>query len=287
MQLGNLDNEVYFKKVFTNVEVFTAFVKDVLGIDIEIDKVETERELNRETAHIRFKMDLFAESKDHRVVVEIQKIDYDSNHDRFLHYFLANVLDQQRSGRAYAFEREVYTIVIITAPYKFSEKNGRPVLDNVLLTTLNPQTLNGQVRQLYGHKLLFLNPNYVGVDTPPQILDWMALIHESIHNPRNPTINLSKPAIRKAAELAELDRVDPRELYEAKNEEARKMTAAVLIEQGLEQGLEQGRALADLERLKRAIRQGKMPLQDLADLFEVSLVYVEEVADSIASEGKP
>ena len=41
--LANLDNEVYFKKVFTDVEVFTAFVKDVLGIDMHISKVETEK----------------------------------------------------------------------------------------------------------------------------------------------------------------------------------------------------------------------------------------------------
>ena len=41
--LASLDNEVHFKKVFTDVEVFTAFVKDVLNIDIQIDKVETEK----------------------------------------------------------------------------------------------------------------------------------------------------------------------------------------------------------------------------------------------------
>ena len=32
--LTNLDNEVFFKKVFTDVEVFTAFVKDVLCIEL-------------------------------------------------------------------------------------------------------------------------------------------------------------------------------------------------------------------------------------------------------------
>jgi hypothetical protein len=41
--LANLDNEVHFKQVFTDVEVFCAFVKDVLNITIEIDKVETEK----------------------------------------------------------------------------------------------------------------------------------------------------------------------------------------------------------------------------------------------------
>ncbi|MDX1908018.1 MAG: hypothetical protein SF053_15665, partial [Bacteroidia bacterium] len=75
--LSNLDNEVYFKKVFTDVEVFTAFVKDVLGIEMQIDQVETEKVLPSTVSAIKFKMDLFAEDKNTRTVVEIQKVDYD------------------------------------------------------------------------------------------------------------------------------------------------------------------------------------------------------------------
>ena len=41
--LGNLDNEVIFKKAFTNKIVFTAFVRDILGIDVVVDKIETEK----------------------------------------------------------------------------------------------------------------------------------------------------------------------------------------------------------------------------------------------------
>ncbi len=116
------------------------------------------------------------------------------------------MIDQQGSGSEYAFAREVYTIVLITAPYRISDKSGKPIQDDVLLTTLNPQTLNGQVRQMYGHKLLFLNPNYMGIDTPPQILDWMVLIHEIIHHPEN-LKKTKKPPPRKAAALAEVEKI--------------------------------------------------------------------------------
>jgi len=37
--LGNLDNEVIFKKAFTNKIVFKAFVRDILGIEVEVDKI--------------------------------------------------------------------------------------------------------------------------------------------------------------------------------------------------------------------------------------------------------
>jgi hypothetical protein len=41
--LGNLDNEVIFKKAFTDPTVFKAFVRDILGIEVEVDKIETEK----------------------------------------------------------------------------------------------------------------------------------------------------------------------------------------------------------------------------------------------------
>ncbi len=47
MQLGSLDNEVIFKKAFTNKVVFKAFVKDALGIDFEVGVIETEKSLLR------------------------------------------------------------------------------------------------------------------------------------------------------------------------------------------------------------------------------------------------
>jgi hypothetical protein len=41
--LSNLDNEVIFKKAFTHKTVFKAFVHDILGIEVEVDNIETEK----------------------------------------------------------------------------------------------------------------------------------------------------------------------------------------------------------------------------------------------------
>ena len=115
MQLANLDNEIYFKKVFTDPEVFRAFVKDITGIDVVDAKIETEKQLDRKVAAIRFKLDIYAESADKRVLIEIQRVDYDYTFDRFLHYFLAALVDLQRSSKDYSFEQDVYTIIVLTA----------------------------------------------------------------------------------------------------------------------------------------------------------------------------
>ena len=52
--LGSLDNEVIFKKAFTDKIVFEHFVKDVLGLDIEIGKIETEKKFSPPIGYVDF-----------------------------------------------------------------------------------------------------------------------------------------------------------------------------------------------------------------------------------------
>jgi hypothetical protein len=221
--LGNLDNEIIFKKAFTNKTVFKAFVRDILGIDIEVDKIETEKRFEPKIGYIDFELDIFAESIDKRIVIEIQRIEYDHHFDRFLHYFLMLIAEQQKKAKEYSIDRTVYVIVVLTAPYKISEKNGKPILDEVLLLTLNPQTLKGEIRDMFGHQLVCLNPNHPDPDTPPQIRDWLDLIYQSIHSPERPVLNTANEGIKKAMELISFENLTPEERTQAKNKEAAKI----------------------------------------------------------------
>ena len=81
------------------------------------------------------------------------------------------IAEQQKKAKEYSIDRTVYVIVVLTAPYKISEKNGKPILDEVLLLTLNPQTLKGEIRDMFGHQLVCLNPNHPDPDTPPHPLE--------------------------------------------------------------------------------------------------------------------
>jgi hypothetical protein len=298
--LASLDNEVHFKKVFTDVEVFTAFVKDVLNIDIQIDKVETEKVLPNIIGAIRFKMDLFAEDKASRTVVEIQKVDYDYTYDRFSHYFFANLLDVQRSSQDYSYEKDVYIIVVVTAAYKISSKTGETIKNDVLITDINPRDLKGQVITMANHKMVILNPTNIQLDTPESIVDWLMLIRESIKNPEHPNINTSKPAIAKAAMLAEKDALTPEQLAESKIQYMRRKTIALLQEEkdAAKAEAEQAKvaeatAKAEAEQAKnamekaqkegisKAIKRGKLSLQEIAEDFEVPLSFVEALATEI------
>ena len=221
--LGNLDNEVIFKKAFTNKTVFKAFVRDILGIEVEIDKIETEKKFDPKIGYVDFELDIFAETIDKRICIEIQRIQYDHHFDRFLHYFLMLIAEQQKSSKEYGIDRTVYVIVILTAPYKISEKNGKPILDEVLLLMLNPQTLQGEIRDLYGHQFVCLNPNHPNQQTPKQIRDWLDLIYQSIHSPERPVLNTDNEGIKKAIELISFENLTPEERADAKNKEAAKI----------------------------------------------------------------
>ena len=226
MQLVNLDNEVIFKKAFTDKVVFKAFVRDILGIDFEVGKIETEKKFKPKIGYIDFELDIYAESVDKRVCIEIQRVQYDHHFNRFLHYFLMLIAEQQKNSREYDIDQTVYMIVVLTAAYTINEKNGKPILDEVLLLNLNPQTLKGQIRDLFGHQLVCLNPNHPDKDTPPQIRDWLDLIYQSIHNPQRPVLNIQNEGIKKAIELISFENLTPEERTLAKNKEAAKVTIA-------------------------------------------------------------
>ncbi len=225
--LGNLDNEVIFKKAFTDKIVFKAFVRDILGIEIEVDRIETEKQFEPKVGYVDFKLDIFAESVDKRVVVEIQRVEYDHNFDRFLHYFMMVIAEQQKRSKEYAIPQTVYVIVVLTAPYRFNEKNGKAVQDEVLLLKLNPKTLSGEERELYGHQLVCLNPNHPDPETPAQIRDWLDLVYQSIHSPERPSINVANPGVMRAAELISFDNLSPEERALAKNEAGRMTVRAI------------------------------------------------------------
>ncbi|MFK7983305.1 MAG: PD-(D/E)XK nuclease family transposase [Saprospiraceae bacterium] len=271
MRLANLDNEVYFKKVFTNPEIFTAFVKDITGVEVNHAKIETEKQLDRKVAAIRFKLDIFAESKKERVIIEIQRVDYDYSFDRFLHYFLAALVDLQRSSRDYAFKQDVYTIVVLTAPYIVKDKTGKLIQDEVLVSDFNPRTLDQKVRDIYPHKLIFLNPNHPSDTTPKNTRDWLQLISESIKNPESPNINLKNPSIKKAAEIANLDTMPESVLGAAKIAESKKKTKAIYEEIAREETKDE--AIIGLYK-------NNIPIKIIATSLKVTEERVQKIIDS-------
>jgi hypothetical protein len=142
------------------------------------------------------------------------------------------IAEQQKNSKDYSINRTVYVIVILTAPYKISEKNGKPILDEVLLVKLNPQTLAGEIRDLYGHQFVCLNPNHLNEGTPKQIRDWLDLIYQSIYTPARHTLNTENEGIKKVIELISFENLTPEERALSKNAEETKIVLSKEREEG-------------------------------------------------------
>jgi predicted transposase/invertase (TIGR01784 family) len=252
MHLSRLDNEVIFKKAFTDKIVLTQFVKDVLGINIKVGKIETEKRFKPKMAYIDFSYDIFAESTDERIIVEIQRANYDYNFDRFLHYHTMAIAELQRNSNDYKIKSTVYTIVILTAPDITEDKEGELVEEDVLISDVNPRNRKGKVINLYGHQLIFLNPNFKKDDTPPRLKDWFDLILESITNPDKPKINLKNRGIKRAVKLIEDDNLTPEVRRAAKIAVATEETRKIVERRARAEGLIEGK----METAQKMIAKG-------------------------------
>ena len=220
--LSNLDNEVIFKKAFTDKTVFTCFVKDILNIDFEVGKIETEKQFTPKIGNIDFKYDIFAESADHRIIVEMQRVDYDYGFDRFLHYHIMALAELQRNAKDYKISQQVYTIVMLSAPYKINNLSGIPIENEVLISEVDPRNLDDKRAEIYPHKLVYLNPNYKSGKIPPNYRDWLDLVYESIHNPQNYHLNEKNKGIKRAIAIIDYDRLNGAEIEKMKISESRK-----------------------------------------------------------------
>jgi hypothetical protein len=217
--LSSLDNEVVFKKAFTDKTVFQCFVKDILGLDVQVGKIETEKRFYPKIGNIDFELDIYAETLDKRMCIELQKVQYDYTNDRFLHYFMMLIAGQQQSAKEYAIGQTVYQIVVMTLPYTLKDLTGRVLTDEMLITTFTTRNAAKVERLLYRHSMVTLNPNHRDPSTPKSVKDWLDFIYESMHHPENPSINRQNVGIQRAAELIEVAKLTPKQLAATKSVE--------------------------------------------------------------------
>ncbi len=225
--LGNLDNEVIFKKAFTDKFVLKCLVKDLFSVEFEPETVQTEKRFEPKISSIDFKYDIFAESKDKRVIVEIQRIDYDYNFDRFLLYHNMAIAEMQRTSEEYKTDRIVLTVAFFTGKYVAKDRQGNTVAKDILVHNSNLFDLEGKEYDVFGHKLIFLNHNYVQDTTPQGYRDWLILVQESIKSPKNPQVNLGNEGVKKVAELIDYEHLSPEERTESKNRNAAESAKAI------------------------------------------------------------
>ena len=272
IKVASLRYGVIFKKAFCDPEIFTAFVRDFIGIKLEIERVETEKSFDPPIGKVNSRFDLFAEDKKNRVIVDIQHARYRDHYDRFLHYHCSAILEQVANSRNYKNDLRVYTLVILTS--------GDYHKKDIAIIDFDPKTLDGESLGEIDHKIIYICPPYVNDNTPQPLQQWMRAIKDSLDGEVDETI-YQQPEILKVFEYIKQDlvSVDDRTIMidEYNETDLRQDFFDKGLEQGLERGLEQGEITMLCRILKK--RFGEIPDWVTGKLTKANSVQLQNYVD--------
>ena len=212
--------DVIFKKAFSDPEIFTAFVEAVLGIKLEIDKVETEKSFAPPIGRVASRFDLFAEDIKNRVIVDIQHVRFEDHYDAFLHYHCAVILEQIIKAENYRPKLAVYSIIVLTSGDK--HKVDWASID------FDPKTRDNKSLGEIPHKVVYLCPKYATDETPAPLREWLRAIDDTLDSQVDEA-TYQHPLIHRIFDHIEQDQVSPEERFrmiEEYNQEQYKRTLA-------------------------------------------------------------
>ncbi len=238
--LANLDNEVIFKKAFTDRIVFHAFVKDVLGIDVEIKpdyhQITAFREYSLGMGNISTYVDIHAESQDRRNIVQIQRIVYDHFFDYSIKSLLMSIAILDGFDALIRMNKHYYVVIILIPPYKEVDTPKDVEFDHEILRNVYASQIETELKPVFNYTLKVLNPYHSENEDSIDIKDWLNLFYQSMDRGDDSTVNLNNPGIKRVAEIIDTRYLTPTEhekrLRLQSTRAARKLRENIAEEQG-------------------------------------------------------
>lgn len=216
-EVASLRYSVIFKKAFSQPDIFKAFVKDILGIELQIEHVETEKSFEKPIGHVDTKFDLFAEDKINRIIVDIQHQRFPDHYHRFLHYHCAALLEQAVTAKDYRPALEVYTIVVLTSGDR--HKRDMSMID------FDPKDRHGNALGEIPHKIIYICPKYLNKETPESWREWLQAIDDSLDEEIDESL-YQNACVKKVLSLIEKDSITPQERADMKDQYSRELLLA-------------------------------------------------------------
>jgi hypothetical protein len=238
-QVASLKYGVVFKKAFCDPEIFTAFVQDILGMVVEVEVVETEKEFDPPVGYVKPRFDLFAEDRKHRVVVDIQHARTSDHYDRFLYYHCVALLEQIAKAENYHPSLKVFTVVVLTS----GDRHQTPIS----MTDFDPHDLDGNPLHEIPHKVIYLCPKYVTATTPEPYREWLQAINDTLDEEVDET-QYHQAAIQKLFTTIQRDHFSP--------EERARMIEEFHQEELQQTKLEEGKRIRQTEIAAALLRKG-------------------------------
>jgi len=267
--------DVIFKKAFSDPVIFTAFAKDVLQIELEITKVETEKRFEIPVGPIESRFDLYGEDPKNRVVVAIQQKRLPDHYDKFLYYQCVALLEQAARSTTYRPNLSVFTIVVLTS----GDRHKR----DVSIIDFDPKDLEGRPLGEIKHKVFYLCPKYLNPKTPPLIREWLEAVEDTFDEEVDET--RYRATIQEVFKRIEKDKTTRQERAQMKEEAAQQLKEVEEYERGLligrTEGKAEGKAEGYTEIVARMAQKG-MAAAEIATLTDLPLETVEQLLNGSA-----
>ncbi|BAP55191.1 hypothetical protein THII_0894 [Thioploca ingrica] len=256
----------------------TAFVRDFLGIELEINTVETDKTYDPPLGRVAAKFDLYAEDKKNRIIVDIQHVRFPDHYHRFLHYHCAALLEQVVNSSDYRPRLKIFTLVVLTSGNK--HKTDLAMID------FDPKDLQGNSLGEIEHKIIYICPKYLNKNlTPHQCHEWMEAIEDSLDEQIEES-HYTRPEIQQIFSLIETDQITPQERakmfdeysYEAIKAEIKQEIKAEIKQEGFQQGLKEGEQKAKTELARQLLSLGSLTEVQIAQVTGLSLEQVKALA---------
>jgi hypothetical protein len=260
-QVAPLRYDVIFKKAFSHPSIFTALVKDFVGIELEIDEVENDKAFVPAVGSVTTKFDLFAEDKKNRVIVEVQHAHYDDTFERFVYYQCSAMVETIISSDNYRFPKTVITLVFFTQKKTPSPDSGIIVHDFEPRDFITDKRLS-KVYQ-HKHKLIFIFTNKAAhLKTPKPYREWMQAIHDSLDGQVDEAL-YNHSSIQDLFSAIEKDKITPEERARMKDEYNEEKAKIDAIQEEKEKTV---RNLKD---------NGKLTLEEIANITGLTVEIVK------------
>ena len=266
-QVAPLRYDVIFKKAFTHPDLFTALVKDFVGIQLEIDEVEHDKAFVSSVGNVATK--LFAEDPKNQVIVEIQHAHDSDNYERFVYSQCSAMVKTIASSGIYKFPVTLITLVFFTKKKNLSPDSGiivhdfgpRNFITGELLTDIYP----------HKHKLFFVFTNdSTHEKTPKPYREWMQAIHDSLDKQVDEA-KYTNPSIQALFEVIEKDKITPEERARMKEEHNQEEAETRGFKEGEEKGWKEG--IKETARNLKA--NGKLTEEEIASITGLTLEIVK------------
>jgi predicted transposase/invertase (TIGR01784 family) len=272
-KVASLRYGVIFKKAFSQPDIFKAFVKDFLGIELSISKVETEKSFSQPIGNLDLRFDLFAEDKHNQVIVDIQHERYTEDYDHFLHSHLA-LVEFMVNQDDYFPNLTVFTIVVLTSGDKHKV--------DIATVDFDPKNRQGKPLNEIKHKILYVCPKYVTKDTPEPYREWLLAIADSLDEQVDET-QYQKAEIQQIFNLIAQELISPQERARMKDEYSLEQLGQDKFEKGKQAGKKEGIKEGEQKgEQKKALETARKMLADGLDIATI-MKYTGLSSDELVS----